>query len=1061
MWRAFSPEFRCLRCTANPPLAQWNASSPPLARARLNLRRRPKQYILDNSQSSYAHLLAASSLVKLVSEQAITSQLRLDIRNYVLGFLASKGPTLQTFVSTWLVQLVGRITKLGWAESEDYRNIVSEASKFLAAGSLDHFFLGLKILNQLVAELNQPNPGRSLTQHRKTAVSFRDLALSEIFKIALTSLRQLMEQGGEDRVRDQALALALKCLSYDFVGTSLDESSEDLGTIQVPSSWRPLLEESSTMKLFFDYYAATRPRLSTQALECLVRLASVRRSLFSSEAERCKFLAQLMNGTREILRTQSGLEDHDNYHEYCRLLGRLKTNYQLSELVKVDHYSEWIQLVADFTQQSLINWQWAAGSVYYLLGLWSRLISSMPYLKGDSPSLLDNYVPKITTAYVTSRLDSVAAVLASQQSGGGGIEDPLENEEQLQEQLDAIPYLARFDYAKTSEYLCTIIDPLMAAYASAGETGQVPAGTTLAVLEGQLTWLVYIVGAIVRGRLGTSSAESQEVIDGELASRVFQLVKCVDAGYHCRPERYGEVSKQRLDQAILHFFQSFRKVYIGEQAMHSSKVYARLNERVLLADHLVVLNVMVSKVATNLKCFVRCDGVIQATLGLFQDLATGYMSGKLMLKLEAINFILNNHTAEQFPFLNEQSNMRNRTTFYLTLGRLLFMEDSPARFRTFMAPLNTSFQQLVAADPTAFQSAGAKATLIGLLRDLRGLATAANSRKTYGMLFEWMYPRHMPVLLRALETYADQPEVTTPVLKFLSEFVLNKTQRLTFDSSSPNGILLFREVSKLLLAYGNRALQLQPADPYAGKYKGVWVALQMLTRALGGGYTNFGVFELYGDPALRDALGMALKLALTIPLNDIVAFRKVAKAYYALLEQMCHSHTAFVIGQDSTTFARIVESLEVGLKSLDVSISSQCASAVDSLAAFHFNKNLAPRDPDEAPHPMAAAMAQHVAARPGMFPDILKLLFEIVLFEDCANQWSLSRPMLSLILVNESVFGELKLQIAASQPQERQARVDGCFTKLMQDVNRSLDSKNRDRFTQALTVFRHEFRQRT
>ncbi len=41
------------------------------------------------------------------------------------------------------------------------------------------------------------------------------------------------------------------------------------------------------------------------------------------------------------------------------------------------------------------------------------------------------------------------------------------------------------------------------------------------------------------------------------------------------------------------------------------------------------------------------------------------------------------------------------------------------------------------------------------------------------------------------------PEVSTSVLKFMAEFVLNKTQRLTFDSSSPNGILLFRQVSKV------------------------------------------------------------------------------------------------------------------------------------------------------------------------------------------------------------------------------------------------------------------------
>ena len=36
--------------------------------------------------------------------------------------------------------------------------------------------------------------------------------------------------------------------------------------------------------------------------------------------------------------------------------------------------------------------------------------------------------------------------------------------------------------------------------------------------------------------------------------------------------------------------------------------------------------------------------------------------------------------------------------------------------------------------------------------------------------------------------------MTGPLLKFVAEFCFNKSQRLTFDSSSPNGILLFREV---------------------------------------------------------------------------------------------------------------------------------------------------------------------------------------------------------------------------------------------------------------------------
>lgn len=47
------------------------------------------------------------------------------------------------------------------------------------------------------------------------------------------------------------------------------------------------------------------------------------------------------------------LADPNNYHEFCRLLARLKSNYQLGEIVKVEGYSEFIALIAKFTVTSL------------------------------------------------------------------------------------------------------------------------------------------------------------------------------------------------------------------------------------------------------------------------------------------------------------------------------------------------------------------------------------------------------------------------------------------------------------------------------------------------------------------------------------------------------------------------------------------------------------------------------------------------------------------------------------------------------------------------------------
>lgn len=34
------------------------------------------------------------------------------------------------------------------------------------------------------------------------------------------------------------LKLVLNCLNYDFIGSSADESADDLCTVQIPTSWR-------------------------------------------------------------------------------------------------------------------------------------------------------------------------------------------------------------------------------------------------------------------------------------------------------------------------------------------------------------------------------------------------------------------------------------------------------------------------------------------------------------------------------------------------------------------------------------------------------------------------------------------------------------------------------------------------------------------------------------------------------------------------------------------------------------------------------------------------------
>ena len=70
--------------------------------------------------------------------------------------------------------------------------------------------------------------------------------------------------------------------------------------------------------------------------------------------------------------------------------------------------------------------------------------------------------------------------------------------------MDSLPYLCRFQYAETAEYLTNLTDPLIAAYQSCGSAGGSSDLKQLEMLEGQLTWLVHIIGAVVRGRMNTT-----------------------------------------------------------------------------------------------------------------------------------------------------------------------------------------------------------------------------------------------------------------------------------------------------------------------------------------------------------------------------------------------------------------------------------------------------------------------------------------------------------------------------------------------------------------------------
>ena len=70
---------------------------------------------------------------------------------------------------------------------------------------------------------------------------------------------------------------------------------------------------------------------------------------------------------------------------------------------------------------------------------------------------------------------------------------------------------------------------------------------------------------------------------------------------------------------------------------------------------------------------------------------------------------------------------------------------------------------------------------------------------------------------------------------------------------------------------GILALGDPPKDKlHSHRLKGIRLSFQLLKNALSGGYVNFGVFRLYNDPALDNALHMFVKMVMSVESSNLL-----------------------------------------------------------------------------------------------------------------------------------------------------------------------------------------------
>lgn len=265
--------------------------------------------MLSLSSCGFTLHFSARALLVIVSNcwQVLDAQQRLQLRDFAFNCFVTKGPRVSKIAVNALITLTCRITKRGWCESPKYHLVVSEMMQLLPSPDPFYRQLGLRFLSELIEEMQAIHVTGHLRMGRAAAIAFRDQGLRGIFTAVKRLLQDLSadacefeEFSDEEAFLQLALETLLACLSYDFDVSNPDHSDVDISVTRMPRAWSDTRDET-TIGLFFELYQA-RPgtRCASLALECVGKLASLRRTLFSKE-ERLALVQRLQRETLSIM----------------------------------------------------------------------------------------------------------------------------------------------------------------------------------------------------------------------------------------------------------------------------------------------------------------------------------------------------------------------------------------------------------------------------------------------------------------------------------------------------------------------------------------------------------------------------------------------------------------------------------------------------------------------------------------------------------------------------------------------------------------------------------------
>ncbi|KAJ2156031.1 hypothetical protein GGF46_005454, partial [Coemansia sp. RSA 552] len=622
-------------------------------------------WFLRQSTKVYSRTYVVQRLRALVLNHmsVLADEDKADIRQQLLAALQDGvAAQMPGFVVDDVARALGLVVMFTWFEQEESRT-ATDALMEMGTASEEHAAAALQALRAVVGEFNRELPARLMAKQRRVVVTFRDRQLKAVFTHALDAMRRAIatDTAAGRIVLGRALELQRECLAFDFIGLAPDEASDDAVAIQIPSGWKDVIQADSFLEPYFDGYTRMSPPVSSQFVEVLVQIASLRRSFFT-EAARLAFVRRMSRGLADIVGGAIGLQDVDNYHHVCRLLARFRCIHTLVEIEEDPEYRSLLAAAADFTMTGLTLWEWSPNSFAPLLTFWAKVAATHDSRDSSNSKVAGDVIAATLPRVVREFLRAMVGVTGRAVSGD--VDNPLDaGHDALLENVGHVAAIARSVYDVCGPVILETLREMAGEYQQ-----RLNAGADVAAVEAQLAWPVYVVAQCISARQPYRALPEDDHHDAELFATVLELDRLVQQRLQSAATVVTTPPSEALELALLQALVAFRASYVGEQGYKVTAVFTRLAELAGLSDGSAVLDLLVQRVLFSLRSWPADSPVVHRTLQLLHDLSAGYVSVRQVARLDAARLLLRNHASDELPFLRGVTKYKPRALYYGALA---------------------------------------------------------------------------------------------------------------------------------------------------------------------------------------------------------------------------------------------------------------------------------------------------------------------------------------------------------------------------------------------------------